>query len=141
MKIVWKRILIDEGVTLSKVYLNDAFHCFGLEDPIRDAKIKGIAAIPAGNYKVELRHSPRFSARYGHEMLWLRNVSNFEYILIHPGNTVDDTEGCLLVGSRVGVLKNKIAVLNSTNTYNNLYRKVVEFAKNGTLKIEIINVK
>jgi hypothetical protein len=141
MKITWKRILIDEGVTLSKVYLNGKYECFGLEDPVREAKIKSITAIPAGNYKVELRHSPRFTPRYGHEMLWLRNVSNFEFILIHPGNTVDDTDGCLLVGSRVGVLKNKIAILNSVATYNIFYRKVVEFARNKTLEIEIINIK
>ena len=31
-------------------------------------------------------------------MLWVREVPNFEYILIHTGNTDEHTAGCLLLG-------------------------------------------
>ena len=32
-------------------------------------------------------------------MLWVREVPNFEYILIHTGNTDEHTAGCLLLGN------------------------------------------
>lgn len=128
-------LIIDSDVTLSKVTVDGQFVCFAIEDPLRDTKIKGKTAIPNGKYKVGLRWSPKFSSEFNHEMLWIKDVPNFEYILIHWGNTVDDTDGCLLLGSKVGVLNNKIAVLNSRATYQNLYRMVIAAAKKGDLEI------
>ena len=68
--------------------------CYTLEDPIRDAKIHGKTAIPAGSYRVVLQNSPRF----GPDTITLLDVPNFQHIRIHAGNSVDDTEGCPLVG-------------------------------------------
>jgi len=68
--------------------------CFTLEDAIRDTKVHGQTAIPAGRYRIELVNSPRF----GPDTISLIGVPNFENIRIHGGNTVDDTEGCPLVG-------------------------------------------
>jgi len=65
-----------------------------LEDTVRDVKIHGQTAIPAGRYKVELQNSPRFGA----DTITLLDVPNFQHIRIHGGNDVDDTEGCPLVG-------------------------------------------
>jgi len=68
--------------------------CLTLEDTVRDVKIHGQTAIPAGRYKVELQNSPRFGA----DTITLLDVPNFQHIRIHGGNDVDDTEGCPLVG-------------------------------------------
>lgn len=68
--------------------------CVTLEDTVRDVKIHGKTAIPAGRYKVVLQNSPKF----GPDTISLLDVPGFEYIRIHGGNTVDDTEGCPLVG-------------------------------------------
>lgn len=40
------------------------------------------------------------------------------HILIHVGNTTDDTQGCPLIGSRVGVLGGKLAVLASKAAFD-----------------------
>lgn len=136
MKIDVRRVLNDEGITLSKIYVDGEFFCFGLEDPIREKKIHSETAIPDGEYIVSTRWSPKFSGKFNHEMLWIKNVPNFEYILIHWGNTTEDTAGCLLLGNRLGIVKNRIAVLNSIPTYQNLYRMVINEAKSGNLKIE-----
>lgn len=68
--------------------------CYTLEDPVRDEKIHGKTAIPKGSYRVVLQNSPRF----GPDTITLLDVPNFQHIRIHAGNTVDDTEGCPLVG-------------------------------------------
>lgn len=68
--------------------------CYTLEDPVREEKIHGETAIPAGSYRVVLQNSPRF----GPDTITLLDVPNFQHIRIHAGNSVDDTEGCPLVG-------------------------------------------
>lgn len=68
--------------------------CVTLEDAVRDVKIHGKTAIPAGRYKVVLQNSPKF----GPDTISLLDVPGFEYIRIHGGNSVDDTDGCPLVG-------------------------------------------
>jgi hypothetical protein len=92
--IVVKRTKSTSDVTIGKMYINGAYVCDTLEDPVRNAKIKGKTAIPTGNYKVTWHDSPKFKRK----LPWLRNVPNYEYILIHSGNTTADTEGCILVG-------------------------------------------
>lgn len=80
--------------------------CFTLEDPIRKIKVHGKTAIPAGQYVLKLRTEGgmdlRYAARFGNwhrGMLWLQDVPNFEYVYLHIGNSPEDTEGCILVGS------------------------------------------
>lgn len=89
------------GATLGSLYIDDV-RCFEtLEDEIREQlgpvsawKVRGQTAIPAGRYRVQLRHSPRF----GRVLPWVQDVPGFEWILIHAGNRSIDTEGCILVG-------------------------------------------
>lgn len=136
MRIEVRRVLNDDGITLSKVYIDGVFICFGLEDPIREKKVYAETAIPDGVYKVGTRWSPRFSKKFNHDMLWVKDVPGFEYILIHWGNTVVDTAGCLLLGNRLGIVKNRIAVVNSVATYEKFYQRVIGPAKAGLLEIE-----
>ena len=81
------------------------FLCYTLEDEHRDNKKYGETRVPAGTYKITLRTVGGFHGRYTKKygemhkgMLWVRNVPNFEYILIHTGNTDEHTAGCLLLG-------------------------------------------
>lgn len=117
--------------TFGRLYINDEYYCFTLEDQHRDVKVKGDTRIPAGTYKVALVNSPSFSPRYGHKMLWVKDVPNFTGILIHCGNTDADTAGCLLVGMRIGKINYKRAVLDSKVAYNKIYPIIARAIKIG----------
>lgn len=95
MRLVLKRIAFRKTYTIGKLYVDGAYFCDTLEDPVREGeKIYGRTAIPAGKYDVLITMSPRFR-----KMLpLLVNVPGFEGIRIHSGNKADDTEGCILVG-------------------------------------------
>jgi hypothetical protein len=95
--------------TLSKLWVGNVFVCDVLEDVVREVegepvstwKVPGKTAIPAGIYYITLEDSQRF----GPDTLTVNQVPGFQYIRIHGGNRSEDTEGCLLPGTR-----------NSTNT-------------------------
>lgn len=72
---------------------------FTCEDDWRNNQ-KGQSCIPAGLYllKRTVYH------KHGYEAFWVSNVPGRDRILIHPGNTEEDVEGCILVGLRQGKL-------------------------------------
>jgi len=112
------------------LFVNNKFECYTLEDEARTVKVYGETCIPDGTYDIELRTVGGFNTKYlnkfGGEfhkgMLWIKDVPNFEYILIHIGNTDEDTAGCLLVGSTAD--KDKGFIGASTGAYKALYPKV-----------------
>ena len=68
-------------------------------------------------------------------MLQVMDVPGFEFILIHVGNTDEDTAGCLLVGCNANTSKN-LSVGSSVKAYKRFYSKVIEAAKANNLQIE-----
>lgn len=82
----------------------EVYSCYTLEDGKRDKKEPGKTRIPAGRYKLALRcwggFYERLSNRFGvdHPMIEITGVPGFSDVLIHPGNFVADTRGCLLPG-------------------------------------------
>ena len=105
MNIVVARITSDDDATVSTINVDQRFVCFGLEDEYRADKVAGETRIPAGQYSVSLRTHGGFHDRYSERfadihrgMLEVADVPGFSDILIHVGNTDEDTSGCLLVG-------------------------------------------
>lgn len=96
MKMRLKRLELGRRHTFGNLSIDGEYECMTLEDVVRadGVKVPGETAIPKGVYGVEITYSPRFK-----RMLPLINgVKGFTAIRIHPGNTVNDTEGCILVG-------------------------------------------
>jgi hypothetical protein len=101
--------------TFGKLFdANNSFLCYTCERPWYD-NLPGKSCIPTGSYSVV----PHNSA--DHPDTWeLLNVTNRVAILIHNGNTIRDTEGCILVGNPTGVIDGLPAVLHSVDTLNML---------------------
>ncbi|MGE0409524.1 MAG: DUF5675 family protein [Amphiplicatus sp.] len=143
MQIIVDRYHSTNEATLSRVSVDGAFFCYGLEDEARAVKVAGETRIPGGSYHVALRtfgvHHDRYKRdrrfRDVHEgTLWIKDVPGFEHILIHPGNTERDTQGCLLVGMERDELRMTIG--RSGEAYRGLYIKVKDAAKAGKLLID-----
>lgn len=118
MEITLKRIALRDTYTIGRLYVDDVYVCNTLEDCVRDLnrngqfdngekKVYGETAIPFGRYEVELNvKSPKYSnfakypwaKPYGGFLPRLKNVKNFDGVLLHVGNTPKDTLGCILVG-------------------------------------------
>lgn len=103
MKLRVERLWRKATYTVGRLYVDGKLYCNTLEDVVRDltkeAKVPGKTAIPAGTYKVIYNWSPKF----GRNLPRLLNVPHFDGILIHPGNTADDSAGCILVGKNTEV--------------------------------------
>ena len=93
MKLKLKRVAQTERGTFG-VLLNDKNIplCVTLEDPWKD-NLKNISSIPEGTYKVSPHNGTKF------KNVWiLHDVPHRSAILIHAGNSTNDTSGCVLVG-------------------------------------------
>ena len=82
------------AATMGILLIDGVFTCWTLEDVVREVKIPGETAIPAGRYDVRLSLSQRFQKLLPEVLA----VPGFTGIRIHAGNTQADTHGCLLVG-------------------------------------------
>ena len=93
-----------------------------------EGKVYGETAIPYGTYQMVITWSPKFQR----DLPLLMNVNGFEYIRIHPGNTAEDSHGCILVGINKEVGK----VLESQATF----KKLMELLQNSGDKYHEIEI-
>lgn len=107
MRMTLKSRIFTSEATTGELLLDGVFECYTVEDhyPRPYVKTPGRTAIPEGLYRVTVERSPRFSARAGKDVFLPRinSVPGFTGVLIHSGNTSDDTEGCVLVGRKLGM--------------------------------------
>ena len=144
MELILERIAKRKTYTIGRLYIQrrvddeylagteNLYFCDTLEPTWRDYangayKVKGRSAIPEGRYAVVISFSPKFKA-------WLPILlggpefnKQWQGIRIHAGNTVKDTQGCILVGrnQRVG------EVLESRKWLYELKMKIVEAKGRG----------
>lgn len=128
MLIEVKRFEFKDTYTVGKMYIDNIYECYTLEDVVRKgAKVNGQTAIPTGTYNLIINHSNRFNR----DLPLLENVPNFTGVRIHAGNTSAHTEGCILVGA---TWSGKDFIGNSRVAFNKLFEKLKK-AKKVTIKI------
>ena len=122
--------------TLGLLMINGKFRGHTLEDEERTVKLWGETRIPEGTYKIGLRteggHHVRYSKKFPkiHKgMLHVLDVPYFKYILIHIGNTDDDTAGCLLISRSLGA--NNDSIVRSTDKYLEIYPEIARAIVNN----------
>lgn len=106
-----------------RAYINNRFFCYCIEPPWRD-NLPNHSCIPIGSYHCVWHQS----SRYGWVYL-ITDVPDRAHVLIHPGNYGGDTElgykthtkGCVLLGSRLGVLSGQRSVLVSRPTVRRFF--------------------
>lgn len=102
-----KRIYTKSNCIQGVMFINGKPECCTLELPDNNNQ-KNISCIPVGKYSVKKHLSPTFG-----NVFLIENVVGRTDILIHQGNTAEDSKGCVLVGERFGVLDDNPAVLAS----------------------------
>ena len=131
MLIEVKRFEFKDTYTVGKMYIDNIYECYTLEDVVRKgAKVNGQTAIPTGTYNLIINHSNRFNR----DLPLLEKVPNFTGVRIHAGNTSQHTEGCILVGT---TWSGKDFIGNSRVAFNKLFDKLKK-AKTATIKISSV---
>ena len=106
------------GALPGKVFVNGSFFGYSLEN----AAYK----IPVGNYRAALQDS----AKFGKKLLFL-DVLGRSGILVHNGNTKDDTRGCI-IAARERSSKDTVK--------NGLAEDLAELAKNQSdISVRVVN--
>ena len=130
-----------EGTTIGRLYADEYFICWTLEDKdrglykdmplseIEKIKVYGKTCIPYGKYEIQMSMSPKFNK----VMPILLDVPGFNGIRIHSANRSSQVEGCIAPG----LVNSGDAVLNSRIATANVY-KVINYAlSKGKVYIEI----
>ena len=142
MELRLERLWPKAEYTVGRLYIDGELFCNTLEDKVADVnrngefdgterKVPGKTAIPYGTYKIFYGWSPRF----GRNLPRLLNVTAFDGILIHTGNTAEDSAGCILVGRNT-----EVGRLTQSRLYSDELNKRIDIAqrRGEPITIEIV---
>ena len=155
MKLELKRFKDDGDTTISVFFIDGVAKCFMIEDQEQTVKKWGETRIPNGTFDVSLRAEGGFHNRYKSKfgqldgMLCVHNAPDwkiivgeivFQYVLIHIGNSDDDTAACLLpnTSASFGTMRGS----GSTTAYKKIYPTIIYALKNGEkVTIEVSDIE
>lgn len=147
MEILVERKWRKTDYTIGRLYINGEYFSNTLEDTDRNLysfmseyhigtqKIYARTAIPYGTYVVRMDIvSPKYSQiKWYHEnchggrMPRIMDVKGFSGALIHPGNSAEDSAGCILCGKNTQVGR----LTESKATFKKLYDRMWNAYQNG----------
>lgn len=136
MNILIKRIAKKDTYTIGKFYIDGKYYCDTIEDKdrgidkttplskIKSVKIANKTAIPTGTYDLTMKvQSPKYLksntfVRYCKAyMPRILNIPGFDGVLLHTGNTAEDSSGCIILGYNKTIGK----VLDSMSAFKQVY--------------------
>lgn len=124
--------------TPGRLILPSGWECSTMERPWLDNETY-VSCVPPGRYPLRLRHSEvvRRASKGRYAKGWeVADVPGRSYIMFHPGNTIDDSEGCILPGRVFSAWmveeEMRWAVTSSQDTFAELMREL-----NNNLEWEI----
>ena len=101
-----------EFPNLGKLYVNERFQCYTL-DPL---------ILRAGTYRLEMTYSPKFKREL--PLITGAMIGPERGFRIHAGNSLKDSQGCILVGDTVQIDSvGNIKILNSKKTLERLLKE------------------
>lgn len=108
--------------TFGRLIVPNKIACFTVERPWAENRA-GESCIPEGRYQLRMRPSPVVKRSSGGEFLqgWeVVDVPGRSLIMLHPGNTALDVQGCISPGDSLGCVEGRWAVLRSRETFKAL---------------------
>lgn len=150
MKLTVVRHQFGTDATNGLLFIDGIFECYTVEDQYQAVKVMHETCIPEGTYDIKFRKVGGFNERYSkryknahYGMLHLQDVPNFTYILIHAGNTSDDSSGCILTTTTQTDLDSAKAGFGGQSqlAYKRMYDKVAKVLLQGKpVEIEITTI-
>jgi len=141
MKLKVVRETKNDVCTIGSLFINDVFFCYTLEDKdrglkqsdsllfIQAKKIFGLTAIPSGFYKLTVNQSPKFKRMLPR----ILDIKGFDGVLLHRGNSANDSLGCILIGYKKG----DNSIFESTKAETDLVNRLL-LHNNEVHSIEIV---
>lgn len=113
------------------------FSCDTLERPNTGLeKNKGLS-LPCGNYNIKLFNSSKFNCVL--PLIYKEGrVAEDRCILMHLGNTIKDSAGCILLGKRAS---QTFSLRSSRDTVRSLMSILIEIEKAHSIKPWILNIR
>jgi len=107
-----KRICQTQEVTTGVLCISSTPLVLTLERPWKDNQ-PNVSCIPEGKYICKRVHSPHFG-----ETFEVMDVVDRTHILFHKGNYVEDSKGCIILGSTFEVRKGVSFVATSKMAFD-----------------------
>lgn len=140
MQLVLQRLEFTDSATFGELTVEGyPLTLVTLELPNRDGKPG--SCIPQGTYPVVLGPSPKFEhidemwvRQYATQMPHIIQIPDRSLIMIHWGNEVAETDGCVLVG----VYREGQDIASSRMAFDNLWKAASEAMRANQCTIEVL---